>query len=112
MNTYSNDNQQEGIVSKHLISRNRLIAEVINQILDINENLESRDFISEYKKRSFVLGKEILIIPSGARGGRNLSEGIHASALDIDQDGGLVVQYQDGSIDTLNSGEISIRTTK
>jgi BirA family biotin operon repressor/biotin-[acetyl-CoA-carboxylase] ligase len=85
---------------------------VINQILDINENLESRDFIPEYKKRSFVLGKEILIIPAGgAQGERNLSEGTTALALDIDQDGGLVVQYRDGSIDTLNSGEISIRTT-
>ncbi|MGI6747300.1 MAG: biotin--[acetyl-CoA-carboxylase] ligase [Anaerovoracaceae bacterium] len=112
MHTPYNDNQLKDLVSNPSISRNRLIAEVINQILDINENLESRDFIPEYKKRSFVLGKEILIIPAGgAQGERNLSEGTTALALDIDQDGGLVVQYRDGSIDTLNSGEISIRTT-
>jgi BirA family biotin operon repressor/biotin-[acetyl-CoA-carboxylase] ligase len=49
------------------VSRNRLIAEVINQVLEINEKLESRDFIPEYRKRSFVIGKEILIIPTGCR---------------------------------------------
>lgn len=94
------------------ITRNRLIAEIINQTLDVSENLASREFIPEYKKRSFVLGKEILILPPGRNGGeRNLTEGTSAVALDIDQDGGLVVRYKDGSIDTLNSGEISIRTT-
>ena len=47
-----------------------------------------------------------MIIPAGgAQGERNLSEGTTALALDIDQDGGLVVQYRDGSIDTLNSGD-------
>lgn len=93
------------------ISRNRLIAEVIDQMLEINENLESRDFIEEYKRRSFVLGKEILVIPTSGLGKeRNLTEGIPASAIDIDGDGGLVVRYRDGSVQTLNSGEISIRT--
>lgn len=93
------------------ISRNRLIAEVINQMLEINENLESRDFIEEYKNRSFVLGKEILVIPTAGIGKeRNLAEGIPASAVDIDPDGGLVVRYRDGTVQTLNSGEISIRT--
>ncbi len=93
------------------ITRNRLIAEVINQMLEINENLESRDFIEEYKSRSFVLGKEILVIPTAGPGkDRNLTEGIPASAIDIDGDGGLVVRYRDGTEQTLNSGEISIRT--
>lgn len=32
-----------------------------------------------------------------------------ATAVDIDDDGGLVVQYKNGSTETLNSGEISIR---
>ena len=93
------------------ISRNRLIAEVINQVSDINSRLESREFISDYKSRSFVIGKEILIIPTiRADKERNLTEGIRATAEDIDGDGGLVVRYPDGSSSTLNSGEISIRT--
>lgn len=94
-------------------TRNRLIAEVINQILAINERLESRDFIPEYKRRSFVLGKEILIIPTaGPDGERNLKDGIPATAVDIDGDGGLVVRHTDGSLQTLNTGEVSIRTKR
>jgi len=108
--TSSNDDYTKELNSG--ITRNRLIAEIINQVLDVNENLVSRGFIPEYKRRSLVLGKEILIIPPGAKGERNFAEGTSASALDIDQDGGLVVRYQDGSIDTLNSGEISIRAVK
>lgn len=97
--------------SESAISRNRLIAEVIDQVLEINEKLESREFLADYKKRSFVLGKEILIIPTaGSDQERNLTEGTPATAVDIDENGGLVVQYRDGSIETLNSGEISIRT--
>lgn len=92
------------------ITRNRLIAELINQVVEVNENLESRAFLSDYKSRSFVLGKEILIIPTAGSGQeRNLSEGIPATAVDIDEDGGLVVRLEDGTIRTLNSGEISIR---
>jgi BirA family biotin operon repressor/biotin-[acetyl-CoA-carboxylase] ligase len=92
------------------LSRNRLIAEVIDQVLGINETLESKDFIQEYKARSFILSKEIRIIPTAGMGKeRNLSEGITATAIDIDEDGGLVVQYPNGSMETLNSGEISIR---
>jgi hypothetical protein len=41
---------------------------------------------------------------------RNLAEGVPATAIDIDSDGGLVVRYRDGSVQTLNTGEISIRT--
>lgn len=94
------------------ISRNRLIAELINQVLKINENLESRKFIDEYRKRSFVLGKEIRIIPAASLGEeRDTAGGVPAVAEDIDSDGGLVVRYPDGSVQTLNSGEISIRTT-
>lgn len=93
------------------ISRNHLIAEVINQMLEINENLESRDFIEEYRNRSFVLGKEILVIPAAGSGKNpNPAVGIPAAAVDIDGDGGLVVRYRDGTVQTLNSGEISIRT--
>jgi BirA family biotin operon repressor/biotin-[acetyl-CoA-carboxylase] ligase len=95
------------------VSRNRLIAEIISQILAISENLDAKTFIEDYRSRSFVLGKEILIIPrAGNDGERNLADGIPAEAVDIDEDGGLVVKYRDGSLGTLNSGEISIRTVK
>ncbi len=104
---------ESGQTSGSTATRNRLIAELIDQVLGMNENLESREFLADYKSRSFVLGKEILIIPTtGSSRERNLSEGSPATAVDIDGDGGLVVRMQDGSIKTLNSGEISIRVTR
>ncbi len=102
-----------GIRSGKKMSRNRLIAEVINQVMDIYEVMESKEFIADYKARSFVLGKEILILPvAGQEKERNPADGIQAKAVDIDSDGGLIVRYRDGSLGTLNSGEISIRTVK
>jgi BirA family biotin operon repressor/biotin-[acetyl-CoA-carboxylase] ligase len=92
-------------------TRNQLIAEIISQVLDIGDKLETREFIREYKARSIVLGKEILIIPiAGPNRDRNVTEGIPAVAVDIDEDGGLVVRHPDGALETLKSGEISIRT--
>lgn len=91
-------------------SRNRLIAEVINQVLEINEELELRTFIKEYRRRSMVLGKEIRILTPGRTDGkRDFSEGILAAAVDVDDDGGLVVRYEDGTLSTLNTGEVSVR---
>ncbi len=83
------------------VARNRLIAEVINEMMKLLENIESREFINEYRKRSVVIGKDILIL----RGNDNIT----AKALDVDDNGGLVVRFEDGSTQTLTSGEISIR---
>ena len=51
--------------------------------------------------KSLVVGKEITILsPSGDR---------NATALDVDQDCHLIVQYENGQTERLSSGEISIR---
>jgi BirA family biotin operon repressor/biotin-[acetyl-CoA-carboxylase] ligase len=76
----------------------------------INQQLESREFLREYKDRSIILGKEIRVLPAVKPGvERDFDEGTAAFAADIDQDGGLVVRYEDGSLKTLTTGEISIR---
>lgn len=107
--TVGESNSEDGL----LPSRNRLAAEVINEVLGLNEALESRNFIQEYRDRSMILGKEIRILkPGGSHEVRDFSEGIPAYALDVDQDGGLVVRYEDGTCATLSSGEVSIRPAK
>ena len=85
---------------KH-ITRNQLCSEVINQLLSLYEELADRNFLKEYKENSLVLGKEIQILEA--------TEHIFAKAIDIDNEGGLVVEFEDGSKKVLNSGEISIR---
>ncbi|MGN0658251.1 MAG: biotin--[acetyl-CoA-carboxylase] ligase [Emergencia sp.] len=88
-------------------SRGRLAAEIYNETMDILQDLESRTFLREYRSRCFILGKNITVHP-------NLSEkGIRARAIDIDDNGGLVVEYLEGrknrQMETLTTGEVSIR---
>lgn len=82
------------------ISRNELVAEIIRETKDIDVVVENGKFIEEYKRRSLVIGKDIRILGQ--------TEDI-ATALDIDENGGLVVRLWDGETKILSSGEISIR---
>ncbi len=89
-------------------SRGKLAAEIINETLDILEDLSSMAFLREYRTKCFVLGKNIYVHP-------NLdNRAIRARAIDIDDNGGLVVEYLEGrkirQMETLTTGEVSIRT--
>ena len=81
-------------------SRNELIAEIMKEINSLGDFADSKDFIDEYKRRSLVLGKEIRILGQ--------TEEL-ATAVDIDENGGLVVRLSGGETKILSSGEISIR---
>lgn len=74
--------------------------------------------VRDYRARSFILGQQILIFnPAIAhaigRPDNRLSEGIRARAIDIDETGGLVVEYLEGiksrQMETLSTGEITVR---
>ena len=88
--------------------RNALVAEVINQFIPLTHHLEKRKFLDSYRKHSMVIGKEIMVY----KGGIDNGEGRAARAEDIDDNGGLVVEYDDGTKETLATGEISIRLSK
>ena len=87
-------------------SREKLAAEMINEILPLVTRPDISSFLDEYKKRCFILGKEIKIHPAYN------DSGISARALDIAEDGGLIVRYLEGEKagmeDTLHTGEISV----
>ena len=85
------------------ISRNRMIAAVVDALFDTLKNDRSAN-LALYRRHSMVLGKEITYLKNG--------EGFHARAIDIDENGGLVVEHTDGSRITLQSGEISLRVDK
>lgn len=58
------------------------------------------DYVEEYRRRSFVIGKRIAVLSAG--GAKN------AVALGIDDECRLLVEYEDGVRESLSSGEISI----
>lgn len=89
-----------------IFSKNRLAAEVLNQLLPLVSHLEDRTFIEDYKKHSMVIGKNIRVYKGGYQ---EDAPARAARVLGIDHDGGLQVIYTDGSRETLSTGEISIR---
>ena len=83
------------------ISRNEFTARVANELFLMLPQLSEREFLKEYRERSILIGKEIVY----SRG----NEKYAAIAEDIDNDGALVVRYEDGRIEALRSGEVSVR---
>lgn len=84
--------------------KSRLAAQVLNHFWSYYESLEQRKFMEEYRRRSFILGKEINIIAGDVTK--------KAIALGIDDECRLIVREEDETINALSSGEVSIRTTE
>lgn len=72
-------------------------------IYDIYQKVRSGDtsYMSEYKSRSAVLGRQVTFIRNGAS-----YDGL---AVDIDENGGLVIAVDGNETVTLTGGEISLR---
>ncbi|MBF1294747.1 MAG: biotin--[acetyl-CoA-carboxylase] ligase [Parvimonas sp.] len=80
------------------ISRNALISEIIN-FFDLYF-IEKANYIDLYKENSYVLGKDIKVIQNDKQ--------FYAKAIDIDDNGSLIVQEQEKIIKLISS-DISIR---
>lgn len=82
------------------ISRVKLIACIANHL---NRILccDYSEFITYYRSHSMIIGEQIHFIKN--------AKVMPATAMDIDDTGGLVVRLENGEITTLRSGEISIR---
>lgn len=90
-------------------TRNELIYEIANNLNKWLSDLNAKDLIFEYKTRCNTLGKAITIF----RDYNNPNEvGQKARAYDIDENGGLIVEFSSdltGQFHTITSGEITIR---
>jgi BirA family biotin operon repressor/biotin-[acetyl-CoA-carboxylase] ligase len=82
-------------------ARSLLAAEVLNNFWKYYKKIGVDSCLGEYRKRSFLIGKDIYVI-SG-------SEQKKAKAIDIDEQYRLIVKLQDGSIEPLSSGEVSVK---
>lgn len=82
------------------VTRNSLIAAVVNNFMDIYVHITDREYLEDYRRWSMVTRKNIRY--------RAGDEWYTGKAVDIDNDGGLVVMTAEGMV-TLNTGEISVR---
>ncbi len=78
-----------------------LVAEVLNNMAKCMNTLTDKAYLDEYRRRSFLIGKDILVLKG--------KETLYAKAIDIDDQARLVVEYEDKTIEALNSGEVSVR---
>ena len=86
------------------IDRNALIAHILRELLGIQGNPDPYAHMVDYRADSLVLGKQVQTICAGVtQSGR---------VLEIDPTGGLVILRENGQIETLHSGEISLRLSK
>lgn len=85
--------------------RCRMTAAVLDKLAKYYNHLGDRPCYEAYKKRSLVLGRPINILTPG-------QNPVPARAIDIDEDFALIVQYEDGTIRRLNSGEVSVRVQR
>lgn len=81
--------------------RNILCAEIINRMVDYANNIGKKEFLDKYRSRSIVVGKRINVVSDDGL--------IPATAILIDEDCRLLVEYDDKRREYLNSGEIGIK---
>ena len=85
------------------LSRAELAACSAAELLSLSADLSDRSYMDEYRACSLVLGHEITYTCGDTVR--------RAEAVGVDDSGGLMVLFPDGSSDTLRSGEISVRLT-
>ncbi len=82
------------------VDASTVVARLVNRLVGYSQALSLRTFLPEYRARSIVLGKEIIILAQ--------KKERKALALAIDENAHLVVRTDEGNEEVLSSGEISI----
>ncbi len=87
-------------------SRSVLAARIVDNLLENLERPEDQSFFNEYRRRCFILGKYITLSTGG-------SKPLLARAIDVDDSGGLVVEFMEGprmrEMVTITAGEVNLR---
>jgi len=83
--------------------RCRIIAAALDNFHEYYTDLPGRRFLEEYRSRSVILGTDVCVLTG--------NEEKKARALEINDDCGLLVRYEDGETETLRSGQVSVLPT-
>ena len=91
-------------VSGNTVDRAGVAAAMIDALYRMDQMLLPRkaNILNQYRADCVTLGKEI----SAVKADGSVRHGV---ALDIDEEGGLIVRFAGGNTETVNSGEVSIR---
>ena len=77
-------------------------AELAARVADNLVRIQGSDFMDEYRRRCFIIGRDITVIKPG-------KGEWPATAYGVDDNGHLLVRYPDGREEALSSGEVTLR---
>ena len=79
-----------------------LAARLIQALEELDRSLWDREsLMARYRADCMTVGRSVVLLRADTRR--------YGTALDVDEDGCLVVRFEDGSIEHVGSGEISVR---
>lgn len=85
------------------IDRNRLSAAMVKALVRMDAQLltDRAGIMDRYRRDCITVGQEISLLRGDSVR--------HGKAFDVDEDGALLVEFAPGQVETVNSGEVSIR---
>lgn len=90
-----------------------LVKTILGELLPMLEDLNADNFLDYYRQHSMLTGKPVTVYKNGYPNEEEPDPGgIPAIAKDITDEGGLVVEYENGMQEILSSGEVTIRRRK
>lgn len=90
-------------VTGRQIDRSQVAAAMMEALWRLDQDLQTdkEKILAQYRRDCITLGKPVSLV----RG----EEIRHGQALDIDEEGALIVRFSSGETETVNSGEVSVR---
>jgi len=86
------------------IDRSVVAAAMMDALWLMDQILLTRktDILNRYRSDCITIGQEISLLRLG-------EEVRHGKAINMDDNGALIVEFSDGHLETVNSGEVSVR---
>ena len=83
------------------VDRSELAANIVSEFLRATDVLSEEEAFLDYRSRSFIIGREVTVM--------KLSESYKAQVLDLNPDYSLLLKKENGEIESLFTGEVSLR---
>ena len=87
--------------------RDALIRAILRHFSAIYDAFPSTDFLTEYKESMLLIGKKVTVYDA-LTDREKKGIGKTARALDVTDDGALLVEYEDGKREVLSAGEVTL----
>lgn len=81
-----------------------LVEAILNELAAYEQSIETGSWLSYYRSHCAFLGEDVMVIKDDTIR--------HGTALDILADGALRVRFENGNIEELRGGEISLRSAQ